>query len=66
MACGSCGQSRVVANQQQAESLAAGTSRPEYIVTSPEGEVQTFSDYGLAAIHRRSVNGTMTTTTAMK
>lgn len=64
MACGTCGQARQVVTQQQAAAVAAGALKPKYIITDPEGNVKEFSDYGLAAIHRENVNGTMTTTTA--
>jgi len=53
-----------VVTQQQAAAVAAGALKPKYIITDPEGNVKEFSDYGLAAIHRENVNGTMTTTTA--
>ncbi len=66
MACGSCGQRREVMNQQSAAAIVsqANAPRPVYIITDPEGKKKEFSDYGLAAIHREKVNGTMTTTTA--
>lgn len=65
MACGTCGQSRQVMNQQQAAAMVSGAHpKPVYIVTDPEGKAKEFSDYGLAAIHREKVKGTMTTRTA--
>lgn len=65
MACGTCGQRRQQMTQEAAASLVSGNRpKPVYIVTDPEGNAEKFSDYGLAAIHREKVNGTMTTTTA--
>lgn len=63
MACGTCGQARQTMDQQAAQNVVAQV-KPIYIVTDPEGGAKEFSDYGLAAIHREKVNGTMTTTTA--
>lgn len=65
MACGTCGQRRQQMTQEAAATLVNGNSpKPVYIVTAPDGDRQEFSDYGLAAIHREKVSGTMTTTTA--
>ena len=67
MACGTCGQRRTQITQEAAAAIVsngASTPKPVYYVTDPEGKREEFSDYGLAAIHREKVNGTMTTTTA--
>lgn len=65
MACGTCGQRRTQMTQEQASAAVSGVHpKPVYVVTTPEGKSEEFSDYGLAAIFREKSNGTMTTTTA--
>ena len=60
MACGSCGKRKQTVSQQQARAI-TGQSAAKYTVRAPDGTSQTFDRYIDAAVHRRQVNGTLTT-----
>lgn len=64
MACGTCDQRREVVDQSAAAAIAAGKPRAKYVVTTPNGDTETFDRYIDAVVFRRSSNGTLTTTTA--
>lgn len=62
MPCGSCGQRRAVISHEQAQQAALGEARKiEYTVTAPDGTSQTFDKYIDAVVHKRKVNGVLTT-----
>lgn len=64
MACGTCGQQRQVMDQATAAALAAGRPVAKYVVTGPNGEREEFTRYIDAVVYKRTINGTLTTTTA--
>lgn len=64
MACGTCGQRREVMDQGAAAALAAGKPRASYVVVGPNGEREQFDRYIDAVVYKRTINGTLTTTTA--
>lgn len=64
MACGSCGQARAqrAMTHEEAQAMMTGQA-PRYTVQAPDGTSQTFDRYIDAAVHRRQVNGVITTHT---
>jgi len=62
--CGTCGQRRDVMDQGAAAALAAGKPVAKYIVNGPNGEREEFDRYIDAVVYKRTINGTLTTTTA--
>lgn len=64
MACGTCGQRRQTIDQATAAAVAAGRPVAKYIVTGPNGEHEEFARYIEAVVYKRTINGTLTTTTA--
>lgn len=63
MACGSCGQSRKTLVKGSGQATGDASSGAKYTVQSPDGTSTTFDRYIDAAVHRRQVNGTLTTHT---
>ena len=64
MACGTCGQQRQTMDPGAAAALAAGKPIAKYTVNGPNGEHEEFDRYIDAVIYKRTINGTLTTTTA--
>lgn len=63
MACGTCGQRRKAAREAAATAIAskASSPKPSYTVRAPDGTSKSFDNHLDAVIHKRKVNGTLTT-----
>ena len=59
-----CGKQRVISPEQAAAGIRPDTPVAKFTVTAPDGKTQDFDRYIDAAIHRRQVNGSITTTSA--
>lgn len=65
MPCSSCGQSRAVVTEAQAQAVVnQQVATPMYVVIAPDGSREEFTEYIDAAVRRVQVNGTLTTTTS--
>lgn len=62
MPCGSCGQRRAVVSPEQANLAAGGeANKIQYTVQAPDGTTEAFTSYLDAVVHKRQVNGVLTT-----
>lgn len=59
-----CGKNKSTMSPQTAAARTTSTAtKPQYTVTTAEGETETFSDYAAASRYRRKTRGTLKTST---